>query len=317
MKEDFEMMEKIDAWLSGKMDRDDSIKFEEEISNSPELGAEVENQKMADLLVLGNRLNQIKQQMDQDFRDGKVGKTAEKQLPFKGITGMLIILLISGTAAYFLLKQPQNKTTAIEKQSEIPQNSGKISNIKGTGAIPASSGNLSEKPSHTSELNATDKKTDFQELPVPAGSGNTITSLADENSAVVVIACSTVSVEEPQLTYTPDSEAKKTEIISEKTKEIKEEKTEDSHPSEKESDSFSFNPGYQEVFNIPMNKGPEAEFTVLDRSGKVIWRERIYQDRINTWDGRNLEGGISRPDLYIYCLDYTNGKKARGQVIIY
>lgn len=81
--------------------------------------------------------------------------------------------------------------------------------------------------------------------------------------------------------------------------------------------SYSFAPAYNEVFHFPVDETTEGTMVIKDKGGNTVYATEIKGGQPSQWDGSNLQGGICSPGIYIYILEYRNGRKVPGQVVVY
>ena len=96
MKPDEIIYEWIDRYLTGQLVGEELSAFTEKLASDATFYLLVENQKAANTIILGNRLAQIKQQMDADFRS----KDTKRNLTKWGISGLLGISVVICTLVY-------------------------------------------------------------------------------------------------------------------------------------------------------------------------------------------------------------------------
>ena len=88
MRPELELLELIDKYLSGKLSPSDSIAFKQNIANDPELASKVNAIKVANLLVVENRMTSVRKLSEGKNRLYKYGGTL-KLLSAIGIIALL------------------------------------------------------------------------------------------------------------------------------------------------------------------------------------------------------------------------------------
>lgn len=75
---------------------------------------------------------------------------------------------------------------------------------------------------------------------------------------------------------------------------------------------FAFNPDLGETWKVPVSEQDEFVLTVKSRSGQVVYSN----NNVNEWAGNSQTNGTLEPGIYIYLIEYTDGRKEGGQVSI-
>jgi len=327
-----DIVEQINLYLSGQMTSEESAAFEQRIREDEALAEWVELQKGAHWLVIGDHLNHVKEMMDQDFKSGQV-KTGKSGNATWWISGLVITVLFSILIALIYEDKPESfvpKRARRTEQRVISPDKNKKEGKK--DEVKTDSHYQVTRPQTTWNILNPDGKTHSKAKPdLPIKNTAYTPPFDPSNQALITGKMETESTSQPEpisikeeKKMSLDSADQKPEI---KTNVGKEQVTntkdtlENTNPvldsGSRYTNSFSFKPEFGEVFTIPMNKGTEGEIRILDRAGNKVYTEKIYVDRVNTWNGMNLQGGISPSGLYIYSIEYTNGQKEFGQIIIY
>jgi hypothetical protein len=303
-----ETLEKIDLYLSGQMEPGEEAAFKQLAEKNVEIAELIEEKKIADLFIIASRLSDVKLLMDKDFKEGIVRNLGQKNTNFKWwITGFCVLLTTS-VILYFTFIPPDKIT-----------NEPDLSDITSQENLPEV---LKSKESTEIVLPKKEKKT------YPKGKQLDHKTFADTINLVLELD-SNIGVLEEQIIILPD-----TKMISfpEQSAPLVEKNDSTglipeniiilpSQPEDIQSDdsenNFSFKPEYREVFNIPVYTEFEGFIKIFDRVGNIVYTQRIFNNQANTWDGTNSRGGISPPGLYIYIIEYLDGHKKTGQIIIY
>jgi hypothetical protein len=310
MNQQPDILEQIDLYLEGKLGAEEAKEFELRKNADKEFSDLVLRQKLSNEIIVGNRLNSLKVMMDHDFDSGKV---SNKKGNFKWwITGLVII------AALFLIGI--NYINQKEKPMLIKDNSAGKETINPADVLS------DKKQPFYPESKTTDSRI-RKKKGVNPGMDAPFNELSPEVLKSEIFEKEAIPISDlKQELNNSDLDSKKTEAdkisnhaaVPEKKPivEVKDEVSEN-EASGKKNNSYSFKPEFGEVFQIPVEAGKEAEIKIMNRGGSLLFTQKLYGDHVNTWDGRNSHGGISPPGLYIYILEYTNGLKESGQIIIY
>jgi hypothetical protein len=78
---------------------------------------------------------------------------------------------------------------------------------------------------------------------------------------------------------------------------------------------FTLNTTAGETWHIPAVKD-EFTITINDRSGRVVYKHKSAEIYQLEWNGTDLSSGFLDPGLYIYLIEYTDGKTESGQISI-
>ncbi len=306
MNRDIELLEKIDAYLLGSLNPEKGTSFEKEIAASSELASHVEIQRKANTLVLGSRLNGLKALMDKDFAEGKVTQSSPKGKWFWGLG--VFALLTALTASYVTFTSfPGKEMPGVTVQE-----------------IPSTENPLFENPKREIDNSVPflEKETTGMQKKSPLKFTQT------ENPQTISVKPDSVispTFSEPEITKAVrPAIAKERAPLEEKT--IKTEKVEnpvvtlsENGLPEKSSGqkALSFKPEFGELVKIPLDPSMAVEVQIVNKAGMLQWQEKISGETELSWDGQSVQGGLCPPGLYIYLLDYTNGKRESGQIILY
>lgn len=97
MKANEIIYEWIDRYLNGQLEGEELSAFTHKLESDAEFSTLVENQKAANVIILGNRLAIVKQMMDADFKSTGNKNTAAKW----GLGGLLGASVLIGSLLYF------------------------------------------------------------------------------------------------------------------------------------------------------------------------------------------------------------------------
>lgn len=79
--------------------------------------------------------------------------------------------------------------------------------------------------------------------------------------------------------------------------------------------SFSFNPGYGEKWELKYSDGDRGTYTIFDKFGKEVYRGE-FGNGSNTWEGTNQQGNILPIGTYMTIISYSDGRKEKVELTI-
>lgn len=79
--------------------------------------------------------------------------------------------------------------------------------------------------------------------------------------------------------------------------------------------NVSIAPNYGEVWEYHGNEGDSYYLSILNQAGQLVYKSALLTGN-TTWAGTFTSGAPVEAGLYIYIVEYTNGKKENGQITI-
>lgn len=130
MKSDIAKYELIDLYLEGKLEPEEMIAFKQKMQSDPVFAEEVEAQHAANEIIIGDRLHQVKEMMEGDFRNGKVRASGSNPGWWIGVAFVLAL-----TSVIFLNRgSMENANRTVTDKTQAPYKSaGHETPEKGTG----------------------------------------------------------------------------------------------------------------------------------------------------------------------------------------
>ena len=303
MRIEIELVEKIDRYLSDAFNEVELSHFEKELAGSQDLKILVEDQKISNLIVVGNRLNSVKNLMTEDFFES----TSSSNF-FSNYKWWIAVstIAIGGFVYLYLSKEKQVQNPKI-KQNEIK------SILLPDSVTTIIQDRKGEKFVATSKINNEHKDIIvLTEEPVNLSENAFITNKSKEEK-VAFVELKENQKPEPsvknEIQKIPDTVAENTNTVKEDIAliETKIEKLK----------TISFKPEFGETAQIPLLENASVKLSISNRAGILIWTDSVVGENMYIWDGKNNQGGISSPGLYNYILEYSAGTKVFGQLIIY
>lgn len=79
---------------------------------------------------------------------------------------------------------------------------------------------------------------------------------------------------------------------------------------------FVINPDLGEIWKLPVRDSESGTLTVASRSGMIVYKSAFGYHNNNEWNGTDMSGAVVGTGVYIYVIEYSNGKKENGQITI-
>lgn len=310
MNQELELLERVDLYLEGKLPLKDAEDFELRMKTDQQLSDLVFRQKISNDLIVAERLHALKTRMDLDFNAGLV--KGSKGGGKWWIVGISISAIISMSLLY--LSTNQKSETRI-----FPNLKKEEVDLKAPLTDASESKEFNRKENKNSKASI-DEDSDLKELDME----NPVKSEAVEELHEP-LSQNKLSPEEkdvsPSIVTPPKENISDVHNLPFSEENVKEGKVKINETHKdlqiKKGSEYSFRPEYGEVAQLPVESGKDAEIKIFSRSGNLVYSEKLIGVENYTWDGRSIQGGISPAGLYIYMLEYTNGEKESGQIVIY
>jgi hypothetical protein len=309
-----ETLEKIDLYLSGQMEPGEETAFKQLVEKNAEIAELIEEKKITDLFIIASRLSDVKLLMDKDFKEGMVRNSGQNTNFKWWITGFCILLTTS--AILYFTFTPSDKITVEPDLSDITSQENLPEVLKSKEStdivLPKKENKIYQKEKRIYEK---DKQLDHKAF------ADTINLVLELDSNIGVLEKQTSILPDTKMISLPEQSTPLVEkndstgLIPENIS-ILPPQPENTQTDDSEN-NFSFKPEYREVFNIPVYTEFEGFIKIFDRVGNIVYTRKIFNNQVNTWDGTNSRGGISPPGLYIYIIEYPDGHKKTGQIVIY
>lgn len=310
MSKELELLERVDLYLEGKLSSEEKAALEAQMEADSSLAELVQHQKVSNELILGERLHNVKALMDQDFAAGKV-KGGTNGL--KWWTGGLVL---AGAVVLFLLVQPSTTSLVSVNEKKVPVENKKYDNDRKPTPpeTQASDQVAGEKKVIKNPVKKEKPSAESKEEPLIPADEEREEEVSGKDDIIeeIKIAENKIEIPEPVIpqektvteTKAPEHKPEKPEVA--KAENVRIRKGED----------HGFKPEFGEVFQLTVPEGKEAEIRIMNRAGNIVFSRKAESEQF-IWDGRTLQGGIAQAGLYIYILEFANGEKESGQIIIY
>ena len=82
-----------------------------------------------------------------------------------------------------------------------------------------------------------------------------------------------------------------------------------------EQKEFAFNPQYNETFKFPVSETAEGKIQILTRTGTLVFTATLGSTK--EWDGIALDGSSAKAGVYVFIVEFSNGKIKKGYVTLY
>lgn len=79
--------------------------------------------------------------------------------------------------------------------------------------------------------------------------------------------------------------------------------------------SYSFNPGYGEKWELKYSAGDRGTYTIFDKFGKEVYKGE-FGNGPSTWEGTNLQGNLLPTGTYMTIIIYADGRKEKVELTI-
>ena len=79
---------------------------------------------------------------------------------------------------------------------------------------------------------------------------------------------------------------------------------------------FRFAPGMGEVWEIPFVTDKNGKLLIYSKEGKLLYSAGIGQSFDRTWSGKSLDGDILPMGVYLFRLEFPEGRRREGTVTI-
>lgn len=298
MSKEVELIEKIDDYLSGTLSAEDSLRFESELTLSNELKKAVTNQKTVNSIVIGSRLSAVKNIMTDDFFEAN--QTSNFLSTYKW--WLVIAAIATGSIVYYYARN--NGGNATIKNSVQPIE------------IIAAGGKNQIQQLENKGQEVLVKKNGKVVLPIENKKDSVISGMNEVKTAIQIVE-PIIAKENSQKQLTP-IEVSPTKIIPKVEKAItNNEPVEKTEVKIERPKTISFKPEFGESAQIPLIEGATGKIVIFNRAGLEIWNDALIGENLYIWDGKNKQGGVSSPGLYLYNLEYSSENKVSGQIIIY
>lgn len=301
MNSETEIYDLIDLYLRGALAHDHA--FVKELEVNAQLRLEVEKQRLTNSAVIDFRILQMKQ--DLRIIQKQASNPAKGKL-FLGIALGLIILLGGG---YFWHSKP--KTSAFEAESIVEKKVGQAYVL----------------PTPEKELVPTEETSGKMMIREKETYAPTIAPLKESEPLKEIVAyeklakSDTQEIQNPPLThalehYPAEKDAspvaKNTPKNSANENPISEPKTDDLELS---FVNYIFEPN-RETLEIELKPLKTGQFTVMDKSGRMLLQKTFSNIDKFEWDGVSREGALLGSGIYPYIIEYTDGHIQKGSITI-
>jgi hypothetical protein len=308
LKNALHIYEIIDDYLNNRLSEADRISFEKKVEEDSGLSAKVEEARITNEAIYYASMAELKLKIGRDIQKIKYSKTTKSGNLFLGL-GLILFLGYS----YFILNQnnKSNTTKSAETKISIVERSNQETSAK--------------------DQNFEKKSTIIHKLPNPHQP-----EYISKNDKPGTEPISTIPqplqaeklpvVQEKKEVDTPSlkQEANKVFVLKNEfaPKELSKSST-DSVPSVKEIKpiitpkklSYSFNPDYNELWELKYEKGTSGIYTIYNTIGKEVYRN-TFGNGNETWNGMDSNGNILSVGSYIAIVRYADGKEEKIDLTI-
>ncbi len=379
MKPDENLYEWIDGYLNGELNDEALSAFMHKLESDKEFSALLQNQKAANDIILGNRLMQVKQMMDADFKaaDNK-HKTGRWRLGgllgTAAIVGSLLYLsnktaltksfvdTNTGTQQSIPHTAPSDlhKEAPVHKQQQYKNKSAQTQAVTDTATtnllLPGTHSGVEisafyeiKKPNnlHQTTIDSvliknqlpgiykTTEKTDLCKDVVIEGILRVDAACLHKNDGEITIIEG--SVKGGQSPYTFGLVNQATDTLRQKTRSFTYlaagqynlffedanncicayKKPLNINEKSCNTPTQSFSPHAGEYFTYPVSGEQDANITLYNRAGQLVYKARLSKGESGSWDGTNQNGQLLSTGVYIYIIEYLSGTKETGEVVIF
>jgi len=142
MKGEDQLYQQIESYLKGELVGEEKAAFEQKLATDPELQRKVELSKLADKLVIENRLLQVKELLKETHNNA--GKSNFGRNILLGVVGLLIV---GGAALFVALNKEDKKETSVtitkaETNATLPASESKNQVTTTKSTIKTGAGNI-------------------------------------------------------------------------------------------------------------------------------------------------------------------------------
>lgn len=371
MRPELETYYLIDRYLQGELNSEELAAFEKRMHEEASFEAEVEHQKMVNLVITGAEFQNLRETMTKDIARFDSGKSPSAKW---WITGGIALLTIAGAGLVKLSekKSPQAETRTVKTTSPVAaletpatqkeeaketiqehslsrheDNKTKSSRFSasGTDSLPPSTSpvevaenTIKDTSDKTPAARETIKTPETKHAPMASqdpckgteisfGLSSTPTCSGEMKGSILV---NTPKGGKGPYTYSvsPQSAASSNGHFENLPSGMYQVRVADAHGcftekgvavTEKECpkpNKFVFSPDLGETWTIPGADNASGTLNIYNRGGILIFKETFGPSGVKEWNGTSLSGSPAEAGLYVYIIEFTNGKKEHGQVTV-
>jgi hypothetical protein len=308
LKNPLHIYERIDDYLNERLSEAERISFEIKLEEDKALLAKVEETRMTNEAIYYASMAELKLQIGNDIKDIKYSKKNKWSNLFLGLGLSAFVCSVYFIATKinksYLTKYPEEKISLLEKPpketsfkertlEKVSTNVQQLKNAPQPGSkAPNSKPETAPKPETTQPL-IPEKMPFVQE------------KMAVDNPSV------------PQKVNTGMV------LKNESVEKDRSQANQDSVPSLKEIKpiipaqklSYSFNPDYNESWELKYEKGASGTYIIYNTIGKEVYRNS-FGNGSETWSGMDSNGNILSVGSYIAIVRYSDGKEEKIDLTI-
>lgn len=307
MRDTTEIYEQIDRYLSNSMESNELNEFQNQVNSNSELFELVEMQKAANEIIVGNRLAGLKQMMDADFAQMDEGKPSKLKY---WLGGAFIATVIVGTIMYndknekevTKIVAPVSNQTVIVEKAEVEKTENQVvakSKIQTSTASKSDIAIVEVKP----KIAQVDVVSPV--LQTPTVQSNIVVERPKVVDSEVAKKHTVEKIHSEDLS--PKHEVSETKSNNSTSPEVKNVK----HKAQ------SINLDLGEQFTFPTIIENEAQASIYNRGGMLVYKTKLVQDQTEVWTGTDSNGTVVQSGLYIYIIEYISGSKSTGEIVVY
>lgn len=307
MRDTTEIYEQIDRYLSNSMESNELNEFQNQVNSNSELFELVEMQKAANEIIVGNRLAGLKQMMDADF--AQMDEVKPSKLKY-WLGGAFIATVIVGTIMYndndekevTKIVAPVSNQTVIVEKAEVEKTENQVvakSKIQTSTASKSDITIVEVKP----KITQVDVVSPV--LQTPTVHSNIVVEVPKAVDNEVAKKHTIEKIHSVDLSPKQQvSEIKSNNSTSPEVKNVK-------HKAQ------SINLDLGEQFTFPTITENEAQVSIYNRGGMLVYKTKLVQDQTEVWTGTDSNGTVVQSGLYIYIIEYISGSKSTGEIVVY
>lgn len=302
MKENSDILDKIELYSKGKMRLEEKLAFENELATDEALREQFEFSQIVDQMIIGNETLKLKEQMQKDLYNTK---------PKWGSYLAVSLFALVASAGLFMVFNIKNEKSQIEKSVVVvPKITKQVERQTETqkSTVPTSNKKAMSQEKKTS-VEAATKSPEFKTVAIEP---KEVQSVSVPVSAQIVSSPNATSKQSVTLPIktTPNVDLTgKVETPVEHAPKMVE--------SKKQQASYVYNPEYDSSWPIPFDADKQAtSINILEKGGKVFFQSSVSASYPTEWKGESNTGLVLGLGLYFFTIEYADGSVDEGSIVV-
>lgn len=295
MSEETENYELIDQYLDGRLEGAEKLSFEQRMSNDFDFNELVEAQSLVNEIIIGDELLNIREKIKIDLNSsGKANNT-------KWIAGGIILILGLVIGYFYFTENTKQIAQPVNKEGIISKDITAVTEFK----TVEKSRETEVKPSSSVKSDLMKAATKYQteskeELPALISTTSSALAINQDNKEIKKEENEVVAPEKETLQTESNSTAVSEPVVI---------------PDDKPK-TFQYAPQYDGTWKLPLKENANGHFKIVNKNGNVVFEIGVQNGFPNQWDGSSNKGVEIIPGLYLYNMEYADGKTEYGSLTI-